>query len=101
MKTFLIILEWAVGLIGMGSVVLTALVAMFIDNPNRVARFTSYQNIITDLPLYMLILVTGVFFVCVIGNFVTKEFHWPHIVGVVGLLGVMYAVMFFTAGIFS
>ncbi len=91
------IIEWSIGLIASGAVLVSFLFAMFTDSPSFGKNFSSLQEFVFGYQGLFLIIVPGIFLVAFVAQFFTKSIPWNHIVGVVGILGILFAVIFFSA----
>lgn len=95
MKVFITILEWAIGYLGVCMTVCTLVLAMFTDVPSSMDKLTSLQKIVFDIQgLVILLLVLGLI-ISFIGQFVFKQVPWRHIVLGIGVVGIVYSLIFF------
>ncbi len=97
LQKLLIITEWSIGLIASGAVLASFIFVMFTGSPSFGNNFSSLQKFVFGYQGLFLIIVPGVFLVSFIAQFFAKSIPWNHVAGVVGIVGILFALIFFSA----
>jgi hypothetical protein len=97
LQKIFIFIEWFVGLASMGLVSGTFLLIMFTDDPAFMLKLTPLQKIVFDTQgLWMVAVIGGVLLSFVL-HFFIKSVPWSHIVGVIGVFGIICSLIFYSA----
>ncbi len=97
LQKLFIITEWSIGLISSGAVIMSLLFVMFSDSPSFGNNFSYLQKFVFGYQGLFLIIVPGIFLISFIAQFFVKTIPWNHVVGVAGIVGIIFAIIFFSA----
>lgn len=92
------IFEWTAGIIGSSAVMIMYGIAMFADDPSFGSNFNPLQKFAFGY-LGLFIYLPLIFVLIFILQFFVKSIPWHHVVGVVGLIGILLGLAFFSAPI--
>lgn len=89
--------EWGIGVVSSLGLALSLFFVMFADSPAFMDKLNPLQKFAFQEQGLFLICIPGVVLVSFVLQFFIKNVNWNHIVGGVGLIGILYLLVFFSA----
>jgi hypothetical protein len=96
MHKFITIMEWIVGFVGSALVAPSIFFVMFSDSPTFFDKLSSLQSFVVHWVYLFMIGVPALYFISIIARLVSGSPFWSHVAGVIGLIGIIYAIIFYS-----